>query len=133
MTRAGDGALSPESATPGRWISALERESEQARSIESAVAGAEGVAALSAGDEALAAPPHGVRGIRFDDDQVEVRVVADYGTPLQITANNIGRAVAPILDGRALQVSIEDILLPGEQLTPADGAAVPGAARPGQV
>lgn len=60
-----------------------------------------------------------VTGVRVDDEQVQVHIVADYGIPLQGTANSIGAAVAPWLAGRALQVSVDDILLPGEQLAPA--------------
>ena len=106
---------------PARWTSPLRLDAQQAAAISDAVAAVDGVAGLSGGEfgqvgSSLA--DGSVTGVRVDDERVQVHIVADYGMPLQSTANSIGAAVAPWLAGRSLQVSVDDILLPGEQLSP---------------
>ena len=85
---------------PVRWTSPLELDAQQAAAISAAVAAVDGVAGLSGGEfgqvgSSLA--DGAVTGVRVDDEQVQVHIVADYGIPLQSTANDIGTAVAPWL------------------------------------
>jgi len=57
-------------------------------------------------------PGRSVPGVQVDEDRVEVHVVARYGPPLRNVADQIRRAVAPLLAGRTLQISVDDIALP---------------------
>lgn len=123
----------PTQPDPARWISPLQLDAQQAAAISDAVAAVDGVAGLSGGEFGQVGSTlvdGSVTGVRVDDEQVQVHIVADYGIPLQGTANSIGAAVAPWLAGRALQVSVDDILLPGEQLAPPAPPATPASPAP---
>lgn len=101
------------------WVSAIGRESARASSISNAVLGLPGVAALSAGEYGrfgTFGAGRYVPGVRVDDTQINVHIVAQFGIPLHTTASEIGNVLQPWLNGRTFQVAVDDILLPGEEL-----------------
>ncbi len=57
-------------------------------------------------------PGRSVPGVKVDDDAVEVHIVARFGPPLRAVAAQIDDALAPILAGRELRVTVEDITIP---------------------
>lgn len=59
-------------------------------------------------------PGRTIAGVTADEHQVDVHVIARYGTPLLGITEQLGTLLSKILAGRALQVHIDDILLPGE-------------------
>ncbi len=98
------------------------QDSTEADLISAAVLTVTDIAGLSAGpfgEIASYLPGRSVPGVRIDDERVEVHIVARYGRPLQEIADELARAVRHVLAGRPLQVSVDDILLPGEQLAEA--------------
>lgn len=97
------------------WVSPAKQDAARAASIESVLPEVDGVASVF--------PPAGAElsglvrdGVRVSDERVEVHIIAEYGRSLQTTADDIDQAVHPLLDGRDLQIVVDDILLPGEQL-----------------
>lgn len=106
-------------ATAGARVRPQAREVDIAASISDAVSALPGVAALSAGEFGRVgtfAAGRSVPGVRVDDERVQVHIIARYGVSLPGTAAQINLAVTPWLAGRDLQVAVQDILLPGEQL-----------------
>ncbi|MDP8937946.1 MAG: hypothetical protein M3O23_09515 [Actinomycetota bacterium] len=94
--------------------------------VAAAVAGCPPVAGLSAGrfgEVATYLPGRRLVGVRLDDDELEVHVVARWGTPLPEVGDAVRRAVAPVGDGRPVTVYIDDIEVPGAPGTP--GADLP--------
>jgi uncharacterized alkaline shock family protein YloU len=109
------GASRPEPARP-----AAAGEPTEADQISAAVLACPDVAGMSAGafgEIRSYLPGHTVPGVKLGEEAVEVHVVARYGPPLPEVASQIGRALAPLLSGRAVRVVVEDILLPGDQDT----------------
>lgn len=106
-------------APASTWASPAQQDAARAASIGNALTDIDGVAAVSAGPYYKITGPGTTitPGVHVNDDRVEVHIVAHYGIPLQRTAANIDTALHRLLDGRALQVVVDDILLPGEQLT----------------
>ncbi len=108
-------------APASTWASPARQDAARAASIGSALTDIDGVAAVSAGPyyKITGSGPGttSTPGVHVNDDRVEVHIVAHYGVPLQRTAANIDTALHTLLDGRDLQVVVDDILLPGEQLT----------------
>ena len=118
---------------PPGWVSPLEQEADCAATISDAVAAVPGVAALSAGEFGQVgtfSATRSIPGVRIDEVQVQVHIVARYGIPLPSTAAGIGSAVAPLLAGRSLQVAVQDILLPGERLAESAVISPPGDQAP---
>lgn len=105
------------------WVSPAQQDAARAASIESVLPQIDGVASVF--------PPAGaelaglaLEGVKVSDERVEVHIIAEYGRPLQATAHDIDQAVNPLLDGRDLQIVVDDILLPGEKLPdPVTGGA----------
>lgn len=64
------------------------------------------------GEVATYLPGRRLVGVRVEGEEVEVHVVARWGTPLPEVADAVRRAVAPFVDGRAVTVYIEDIEVP---------------------
>ncbi len=95
-------------------------EPTEADQISAAVLACPDVASMSAEIRSYL-PGRTVPGIRLGDEAVEVHVVARYGPPLPAVAEQIDRAVAPLLPGRALRIVIEDIMLPGDPQNTTDG------------
>ena len=88
--------------------------------IAATVRAAPTVAALVAaapGQVTASLPSPGVPGVYLDDDLVEVHVAVVYGPPLVDISRDLDGLVRPLLAGRRLQIHIEDIQLPGEDLS----------------
>lgn len=85
---------------------------DAARTIAGAVSDCPDVAALSRGPFGTVAtylPGGSVGGVAVRDDEVEVHVVARYGTPVPETASRVRDAVRPYAGGRAVTVVVDDI------------------------
>jgi len=74
-------------------------------------------------------PGRRVPGIRLDTTTVEVHVTGYPAPTMEAIAAQIRRAVGPYAAGRAVDVVIEDLLLPGERPVPVP-AADPAPAAP---
>jgi hypothetical protein len=110
--------MNPGSSRPEPAGSAAAGELTEADQISAAVLACPDVAGMSAGtfgEIRSYLPGRTVPGVRLGDDAIEVHVVARYGPALPEVAGQIGRALAPLLPGRAVRVVVEDILLPGDQ------------------
>lgn len=59
-------------------------------------------------------PGRSVPGVKVDDDAVEVHIVARFGPPLRAIAAQIDDALAPLLAGRELRVTVEDVTIPAD-------------------
>ena len=129
MHSAPAGTVASPPPTVEHWKSLLAQEADVAAAISVAVNPVDGLAALWAGEFGRVGTFLGARaipGVRLDDDIVQVHIVAHYGFPLSGTAAAILEVVAPLLNGRSLQVVVQDVLLPGEHLDLP--AADPGSA-----
>lgn len=51
-----------------------------------------------------------VQGVAVREDHIEVGVVVRYGRPLTDIATEIRRGLAPLAGGRAVHVSVEDVV-----------------------
>ncbi len=112
------------------WVSPAQRDAARAASICQLLPTVPGVAAVHRPTGAGSVGSQ-LGGIQISEERVEVHIVAEYGIPLQRTADNIDTAVGFLLNGRALQVMVDDILLPGEQLS-ATGKPAPSEKPPGR-
>ena len=95
------------------------------------------VARLSAGsmgaEVATYLPGRRVRGVRVDGGTVEVHVVARWPAVLPEVGDAVRSAAAPLVGGRAIEVVIDDLEVPGEdeptepvaELPPAGGTEGP--------
>jgi NADH dehydrogenase FAD-containing subunit len=95
------------------------------------------VARLSAGstgaEVATYLPGRRVRGVRVDDGTVQVHVVARWPAVLPEVGDAVRSAAAPLVGGRAIEVVIDDLEVPGEdeptepvaELPPAGGTEGP--------
>ena len=95
------------------------------------------VARLSAGstgaEVATYLPGRRVRGVRVADDGVEIHVVARWPAVLPEVGDAVRSAAAPLVGGRAVEVVIEDLDVPGldeptepvAELPPAGGSEGP--------
>ena len=91
-------------------------------SVSSAVLSCPSVAAMAGGGPAEVAtylPGRRVMGIRSSEEAVDVHIVARWGKPLPEVGEEVRRAVAPLVGGRAVSVYIDDVELPDEPLTAA--------------
>lgn len=57
-------------------------------------------------------PAHRVRGVAVRDDEVEIAVIARYGRPLPMIAEEIRDAVTGLTGGRRIDVEIDDLVIP---------------------
>ena len=71
-----------------------------------------GMAGGQFGEVATYLPGRRLAGVRVADDELEVHVVARWGTPLPEVADAVRRAVAPAAGGRPVTVYIDDIEVP---------------------
>jgi hypothetical protein len=81
------------------------------------------------GQVATYLPGRRVVGVSLDDDVCEVAVVLRLGAdPLPVLADQVRQAVAPVAGSRAVHVLVDDVLLPGEDLSDEarDDATYPG-------
>jgi len=100
--------LVPAGAAPAAGL----RPGVDADAVAAAVGACPEVAGLSGGpfgEVATYLPGRRVEGVRVSSDRVEVHVVAWYGVPLRQIADRVRRTVAPVVAGRAVDVSFEDI------------------------
>jgi len=83
--------------------------------VAAAVEGCPLVADLSGGrfgEVAAYLPGHRIVGVRVVGGEVEVHVVAGWGTPLPDVAQAVREAVGPAAGGLPVAVFIEDIVVP---------------------
>jgi hypothetical protein len=89
-----------------------------AERVASAVERVPTVARLSAGSAgaeiATYLPGRRVRGVRVDEATVEVHVVARWPAVLPEVGEAVRSAAAPLVGGRAVEVVIDDLEVPGE-------------------
>lgn len=102
--------------------------------IRALVLGCPGVAGMSGATRSYF-PGRTVAGITENDRQVDVRVIARYGTPLPDITDRLTGLLVPVLAGRGLHVHIDDIVLPGDPVPseagPGGGSAPAGPAAGG--
>lgn len=83
--------------------------------VAGAAAGCPLVAGMSGGrfgEIATYLPGRRLVGVRLQGEELELHVVARWGTPLPEVADAVRRAVAPVAGGRPVTVYIEDIEVP---------------------
>ncbi len=83
--------------------------------VAAAVSGCPLVAGMSGGrfgEVATYLPGRRLVGVRLQGEELELHVVARWGTPLPDVADAVRRAVAGVAGGRPVTVYIEDIEVP---------------------
>lgn len=86
---------------------------ETARRMARAALGSPDVVELSAGAFGMLSTPVSggrVRGVAVRPDAVEVGVVVHFGRPLPEIAGELRRELAPLAGGRAVHISVEDVV-----------------------
>ncbi|MGW5877651.1 hypothetical protein ACWFMI_14030 [Nocardiopsis terrae] len=86
---------------------------ETARAIAESTAGFPDVVELSSGSFgtlSTAVPGGRIRGVAVRDGHVEIGVVVRYGRPLPEISAEIRRGLAPLAGGRAVHISVEDVV-----------------------
>lgn len=113
---AGSGAASPAGSavgtTEGSPEDTMEGTADLAERIAGTVEGCPGVAGLSAGAWGRTTtyrPGLPLLGVVVRDTEIEVGVVIRPGRPVTEIAEEVRVAVAPLADGRPVNVMIEDI------------------------
>ncbi len=87
--------------------------------IVAAVLACPQVAGLHGGRDGQAVtylPGRRITGIRITADEVAIHVVARYPAVMDQVADQIRRAVAPLAAGLRVDVTIEDLAVPGEPI-----------------
>ena len=102
MTETGTGSGGPP-VDPERVAQAVERVPTVAR-LSAGSTGAEFATYL---------PGRRVRGVRVADDGVEIHVVARWPAVLPEVGDAVRSAAAPLVGGRAVEVVIDDLDVPG--------------------
>lgn len=90
----------------------------EAEGIATAALSCPAVAALHSGPFAALVtllPGRRIDGVRSDADRIAIGVVAAFGTPLVLLADQVRAAVAPLAHGRGIDVHVADLQLPEEQ------------------
>lgn len=91
----------------------------EADAIAAAVRACPAVASLDSGplshQVVTLLPGRRVEGVRVNADRILVSVVAAFGTPLILLTEQVRAAVGPLAGGRAVDVHIADLQLPGEE------------------
>lgn len=82
--------------------------------VAAAVAACPPVARLADGPIATYLPGRTVRGVAVREGEVRIAVVAAYGTPLAETVRQVREAAARTAPGLRIDVTVEDIAVPGE-------------------
>lgn len=94
-------------------MSGSETPGEIAQAITESITRFADVVELSSGafgTLSTAVPGGRIRGVVVRDDYVEVGVVVRYGRPLPVIAAEIRRGLATVSGGRAVHVSVEDVV-----------------------
>jgi uncharacterized alkaline shock family protein YloU len=97
---------------------------ELADRIVGAVTGCAAVAGLTGapgGPVATYLPGRTVSGVAVRAGEVEVCVIARYGTPLPEVADQVRQAVAPLVPDRVVDVVIGDIAVPDQNMSGSAG------------
>ncbi|MCG5214450.1 hypothetical protein [Streptosporangium sp. KLBMP 9127] len=90
-----------------------DRSQDLVQAVVKAVEGCPDVARLSPGPfGAVATYLPGIRisGVAVRDDEVEIAIVARHGRPLPAIADQVRQAVGPLLEGRPVNVTIDDVV-----------------------
>ena len=106
------------SSLPGAAAAQAWTEAATADAVAAAVAACPAVASLHGGGlrrTATYLPGRLVEGVHVDEDRVRVSVVATQGVPIEVLAEQVRAAVAPLAPGRAVDVHVADLQLTGEQ------------------
>lgn len=85
--------------------------------IAAATRGVPGVAGLSTGHFGTRATPMvggRVDGVALRAERVEIGIIAEWNWPLMELAATVRAVVAPLADGRAVDITIEDLLGPAD-------------------
>ncbi|RBY91954.1 hypothetical protein DQ237_19200 [Blastococcus sp. TF02-8] len=94
-------------------------EAELANAIAAAAVACPAVASLSRGsglrNVATYLPGRRVDGVRIESSRVLVSVVAVQGVPIIAIADQVRRAVEPLVAGQPVDVHVADLQLPEEQ------------------
>lgn len=88
----------------------------EADSFAGQVLSCPGVAALSDAARTYL-PGRTVPGIVLEPDHVQVHVVLQYGTPVKNLVAQLAWKLSALMAGRALTVHVQDITMPGTELT----------------
>ncbi len=59
-------------------------------------------------------PGRRVEGVRVSEERVQVGVVAAYGLPVRLVADQVRTALAPLARSRPVDVHVADLQLPDE-------------------
>lgn len=89
-----------------------------AEQIGAAVADRPSVARLAAGPAATYLPGRTVPGVVVGEDRVRIAVVAAYGPPIPEIAEQVRAAAREIAPDLPIDVTIEDIEVPGAAVEP---------------
>ncbi len=100
----------------------VEPDADRVAEAALSVPGVTGLGGGAAGAVATYLPGRQVPGVRIDDDVVSVHVTVSLDQPLLPVAASVRAAVAPLANGRAVDVVIEDV----EAATDAAGTDPPG-------
>lgn len=103
--------------------------STSAEAVAAAAASCPGVARLSRGmgtEVATYLPDRRVHGVRMRDEAVDVHVVAEVGVVLPELASRIRSAVAPLVEGRPVDVHVDDLDVDPPAADDGPGAPVGG-------
>jgi len=88
-------------------------EADAADAVAAAVLGCPAVAALHPGGVLHRAvtylPGRRVEGVHLDDDRIKISVVGVHGIPVSLLADQVRTAVAPLADGRIVDVHVADL------------------------
>jgi len=116
---------SDQAGDAARWHPAEDSDGvlSEAELVAAAVVACPDVAAMSAGplgQYRSYLPGRSVPGVRIDDDHLIINVVARYGPALPELGSQLTAAITPILHGRRVTVTIDDIQVPGHEDPAAD-------------
>ncbi|WP_329244829.1 hypothetical protein OG417_48515 [Actinoallomurus sp. NBC_01490] len=89
-----------------------------AERIATAVADRPSVSRLAAGPVATYLPGRTVRGVAVREDRVRIAVVAVYGPPIAEVVEQVRTAAREIVPDLPIDVTIEDIEVPGAAVGP---------------
>ncbi|WP_299037831.1 hypothetical protein [uncultured Pseudokineococcus sp.] len=120
----GGASAAPEPAAPAL----RDQQPDAAEVVRDAVLAVPGVVSLSAGalgEVGTHLPGRRVAGVRLTEDEVEVHVVAELGTPVHLTSARVHRVLAGLapVSGRRAHVVVDDVLDPAASGRPAPPAA----------
>jgi hypothetical protein len=90
-------------------MTATQQHQALAERVAETAKGCAGVAELGGRSIATYLPGRRVPGVDLDGDTVRIDVVARWGYLLTAVADDVRRAVSPLVDGRPIDVVIDDV------------------------